>query len=63
MCAKGPGQLFLVAATVDRNRPEAKSRRELDAEMAESADPVDGDEVSCARARIADRIEGRSRRR
>src|SRR5208337_2752650 len=56
-CAQFPRQRLLVAPAIDRDGAKALPRGELDPEMPEAADTVDGDEIAGAGAAVAERIE------
>jgi hypothetical protein len=47
-----------VGSSSDRNGPKAHPLRELHAEMAEAADSLDGDQITCAQTRVAQAIVG-----
>src|ERR1700733_2912705 len=51
-------QLLFVAAAVDRDRPETLTRRELDSEMPEAADAVNGDDIAGTGASVAKSVKG-----
>ena len=53
------GQRLLVASPVDRHGSKTLTGCELDAEVAQAADAVDGDQIAGLRAGMTQCIEGR----
>ncbi len=52
------GERLLVFATSDSDRVKAHLGGVLNAEVAEAAEPEDGDDVACPRATVAQSVEG-----